>query len=88
MAEAALLAAAGVILLTVVVGLWRVLRGPSPADKLMAAQLLSTGGIAALLLVAHAYGLPAIIDVALLLALLGAFAAAAFGMAARVLGTR
>jgi multicomponent Na+:H+ antiporter subunit F len=88
MAEAALLAAAGVILLTVVAGLWRVLRGPSPADKLMAAQLLTTGGIAALLLVAHAYGLPAIIDVALLLALLGAFASVAFVLMARLVERR
>ncbi|MCZ8150392.1 MAG: monovalent cation/H+ antiporter complex subunit F [Roseomonas sp.] len=88
MAEGALLAAAAVILLTVIAGLWRVLRGPSQADKLMAAQLLCTGGIAALLLVAYAYGLPAIVDVALLLALLGAFASVAFVMAARVIGTR
>lgn len=88
MAEEALLAAAAVILLTVIAGLWRVLRGPSQADKLMAAQLLCTGGIGALLLVAYASGLPAIVDVALLLALLGAFASVAFVMAARVIGTR
>lgn len=88
MAEEALRAAAAVILLTVIAGLWRLLRGPSPADKLMAAQLLCTGGIAALLLLAYAEGIPAILDVALLLALLGAFASVAFVMAARVVGTR
>jgi multicomponent Na+:H+ antiporter subunit F len=87
MAEA-LLAAAAAILLTVVVGLWRVLRGPSRADRLMAAQLLCTGGIATLVLVAHAGDRPAILDVALLLALLGAFTSVAFVMAARVIGPR
>ena len=44
----------------------------------MAAQLLGTGGIAALLLLAAATGMPAAIDVALSLALLAAFASVAF----------
>ena len=35
-----LLAAAGVVLATVALGLVRVLRGPSDADRMMAAQLL------------------------------------------------
>ena len=53
-----LLAAAGFILLTVAVGLLRILRGPGNVDRMMAAQLLGTGGIAALLLVAAATGVP------------------------------
>ncbi|WP_137178810.1 monovalent cation/H+ antiporter complex subunit F [Roseomonas sp. AR75] len=81
-----LLAAAVLVLLTVLAGLWRVLRGPRRADRLMAAQLLCTGGIAALLLVAGASGSAAILDVALLLALLGAFTSVAFVMAARLIG--
>jgi multicomponent Na+:H+ antiporter subunit F len=76
------LAAAGIVLLTVLGGLWRVLRGPDPADRLMAAQLLCTGAIAALLLLATATGTAAMLDVALVLALLGAFASAAFVLAA------
>ena len=44
----------------------------------MAAQLLGTGGIAALLLLAHAMRAPAAIDVALILALLAAFVTVAF----------
>lgn len=83
-----LVGAAALVMLTVVVGLWRVLRGPSRADKLLAAQLLSTGGIAALLLLGAATGEAALLDVALVLALVGAFASVAFVMAARVLGTR
>ena len=48
-----LLAIAGVILLTVAVGLWRVLRGPDDIDRTLATQLLGTGGIAVLLSLIH-----------------------------------
>ena len=44
----------------------------------MSAQLLGTSGIAALLLLSVAIGYPAIVDVALALALLAAFASIAF----------
>jgi multicomponent Na+:H+ antiporter subunit F len=76
-----LLAAATFVLAMVALGLVRILRGPSAADRIMAAQLLGSGGIAALLLAA-ATGMPAAVDVALLLALLAAFASAAFVHAA------
>jgi multicomponent Na+:H+ antiporter subunit F len=79
-----LLAAAGLILAMVALGLVRILRGPTDADRVMAAQLLGTGGSAALLLVAVATATAAVVDVALTLALVAAFAAAAF--AASVLG--
>jgi multicomponent Na+:H+ antiporter subunit F len=72
-----LLAAAGFVLATVALGLVRILRGPGNADRMMAAQLLGTGGIAVLLL-AEGGGLPAAADVALTLALLAAFASMAF----------
>ncbi len=77
-----LLAAATFVLAMVALGLVRILRGPSAADRIMAAQLLGSGGIAALLLLAAATGMPAAVDVALLLALLAAFASAAFVHAA------
>jgi len=73
-----LLAAAGFVLAMVALGLVRILRGSSEADRIMAAQLLGTGGIAALLLLAHALDIPAAVDVALVLALLAAFISAAF----------
>jgi multicomponent Na+:H+ antiporter subunit F len=73
-----LLATAGVILFTVAVGLVRILGGPGDADRLMAAQLIGTGGIASLLLIAAATGARGVEDVALGLALLAAFASAAF----------
>ena len=78
-----LLAASGLILASVAVGLIRVLRGPGEADRMMAAQLLGSGGIAALLLVDAATGVAGIVDVALALALLAAFASVAFVLGAR-----
>ena len=75
-------AAAVFVLAMVALGLVRILRGPTDADRVMAAQLLGTGGIAALLLVGEATAEPAIADVALTLALLAAFAAIAFVKAA------
>lgn len=58
--------------------LWRVWRGPEPADRMMAAQLVGTGGVAVVLLLVAAADAWAAIDVALVLALLAAFAAVAF----------
>ena len=73
-----LLAAAGFVLATVALGLVRILRGPSDADRIMAAQLLGTSGIAVLLLLGQVMSVPAAVDVALILALLAAFVSVAF----------
>jgi multicomponent Na+:H+ antiporter subunit F len=73
-----LLSAAAFVLLMVALGLVRVARGPGYADRMMAAQLLGTGGIGALLLVGAAVGEAAVVDVALTLALLAAFTSIAF----------
>ncbi|MCV2353358.1 monovalent cation/H+ antiporter complex subunit F [Paucibacter sp. B2R-40] len=73
-----LLGAAAFVVLTVAVGMLRVLRGPGDAERLMAAQLLGTGGVAALLLLGVASGVGSTLDVALTLALLAAFAGFAF----------
>jgi len=72
-----LVGAAGFVLLMVALGLVRVMRGPGDAERMMAAQLLGTGGIAVLLLVGAATGVGTM-DVALTLALLAAFASVAF----------
>mgnify|MGYP003471287025 CR=1 FL=1 len=69
-----LLASSVFILAMVAIGLVRVLRGPGHADRMMAAQLLGSGGIAALLLVGSATDVPAARNLALMLALLAAFA--------------
>lgn len=81
MAEFLLLAAL-IVLAIVAAGLLRILRGPTRADRMMAAQLLGTGGIAVVLLLAAAHCSAGAIDVALTLALLAAFASVAFVKAA------
>ena len=69
---------AAFVVLMVALGLVRVARGPGRAERMMAAQLLGTGAIGALLLFGAATGEAAVVDVALTLALLSAFAAIAF----------
>ncbi len=69
--------AAVLLMLSLLLGLVRVLRGPSAADRLMAAQLIGTTGVGLLLLLAPVLGMPALADVALVLALLAVVAVAA-----------
>ncbi len=71
-------AAALFILLTIAAGLARIFRGPGSSDRLMAAQLAGSGGVAVLLLLSAAMAQPAIIDVALMLAILAVFASVGF----------
>ncbi len=66
------------LLLTLVAGLWRVLRGPTAADRMLAAQLFGTTAVACLLLLAQALEQPALRDVALMFALLAAVTAVTF----------
>ena len=73
-----LFGAAGFVLAAIAIGLLRVLGSRQPADCMMAAQLIGTGGVAVLLLIAAATETPPIVDVALMLALLAAFASVAF----------
>jgi multicomponent Na+:H+ antiporter subunit F len=73
-----LFGAAGFVLTTVALGLVVIFRRPAEVDHMMAAQLLGTGGVAILLLLAAATKTPPIVDVALLLALFAAFATVAF----------
>jgi multicomponent Na+:H+ antiporter subunit F len=75
------LGAAALVLVTVALGLVMILRGPGDADRMMATQLLGTGGTATLLLFGHASEQGAVSDVALTLALLAAFASIAFARA-------
>jgi len=66
------------LLLTLVAGLWRVLHGPTAADRMLAAQLFGTSAVACALLLAQALERPALRDVALVFALLAAITAVAF----------
>lgn len=69
------------LLASLAVALWRVWRGPTDADRMMAAQLVGTAGVG-LLLIFWALGERAALDVALVLALLAALAAVGFVKAA------
>ncbi|MAT65452.1 MAG: pH regulation protein F [Gammaproteobacteria bacterium] len=66
------------LLLNLGAGLWRVVRGPTAADRMLAAQLFGTTAVAILLVLAQAGGVAALRDVALVFALLAAVAAVAF----------
>ncbi len=72
------LALALFLLLNLGAGMWRVLRGPTPANRMLAAQLFGTTAVAVLLLLAQAVDSAALRDVALVFALLAAVTAVAF----------
>lgn len=63
---------------TVVVGLVRVERGPTSADRMLSAQLLGTASVAILLLLSFGLEMPSLRDVALVFALLAAMTVVAF----------
>lgn len=65
-----LLAAAVFLLCTLSAGLVRIYRGPTPADRMLVAQLFGTTTVAVLLLLAESLQLAALQDVALIFTLL------------------
>jgi multicomponent Na+:H+ antiporter subunit F len=69
---------AAFLVVNMAAGLVRVAWGPTPADRMLAAQLFGTTGVAVLLLLAEATGTAALRDVALVFALLAVVVAAAF----------
>ena len=69
------------LLLNLLVALIRAARGPTPADRMLAALLFGSTGVGVLLL-AHAGGGAALVDVALLLAWLAAITGGAFALRA------
>jgi multicomponent Na+:H+ antiporter subunit F len=60
----------GILILVLLVGLARILLGPSSADRMLASQLFSTAGVSILILLAVIQDQSALINVALVLALL------------------
>lgn len=67
-----------VLLAALALGLVRIWRGPGLADRMLAAQLFGTTGVALLLVLAQAQQRSALRDVALVLALLAVLAVLAF----------
>jgi len=78
MIEDTLLLVALSIFVTTLAGLARISRGPTAADRLLAALLFGTSSVAILLLLSVALALPAAVDVALVFALLAAVGGVAF----------
>ena len=77
MTETLLLTAAVLLFVTLITGLIRALIGPSLQDRMLSIQLLGTGGVALLILLGLLLEVEALVDTALVLALLAAVAAAA-----------
>lgn len=72
MLDGLLLIVAAVLLGNLLVGLVRVARGPSARDRLSGLLLLSTTGVAVLVVLAHALAVPALRDAGLALVALAA----------------
>lgn len=72
------LAVAVVLLASLCGGMYRVLRGPTPGDRMLAGQLFGTAAVAVLLLVDRASDTSVLVDVALVFALLAAVTVVAF----------
>lgn len=70
------------LLANLLAALVRVVRGPTAADRLLAALLFGTTGVAILMLLAYANERPALTDVALVFALLASITGAAFAQRA------
>jgi multicomponent Na+:H+ antiporter subunit F len=68
---------AAVLLLTLIVGLVRIVLGPMPADRILAAQLFGTTGVTVILLLGHGLNEPGFYSVALIFALLATVAVVA-----------
>lgn len=66
-----------ILLITLGAGAWRVFHGPSGAERALGVQMMSTTTIALLVIAADWQALPALRDVALVLALLAAVVIAA-----------
>ncbi|MBS3778957.1 MAG: pH regulation protein F [Desulfovermiculus sp.] len=66
------------LLLNILVGMYRVYAGPRPRDRMVAAQLFGTTGVATLLLLAQALNSVYIKNAALVFALLMVMAVLAF----------
>lgn len=72
-----MLVAAILLLVTLIAGLVRAFVGPTLQDQILAVQLMGSGGVAFVLMLAHIMSSDALLDVALVLSLLAVMAAVA-----------
>jgi multicomponent Na+:H+ antiporter subunit F len=71
-------ALAAFIMLNVILGLLRILRGPSRTDRMLASQFMGTASVALFLILAEAFQLPSLRNIALIFVALAALTTAAF----------
>lgn len=67
-----------ILLPAIAAGMFRILKGPTAADRMMTAQLFGTCGVAILLLLSSGMGNAVLLDIALVFALLAALATITF----------
>lgn len=67
-----------ILLPAIATGMFRILKGPTAADRMMTAQLFGTCGVAILLLLSSGMDNPVLLDIALVFALLAALATMTF----------
>lgn len=72
------LLASSVLLASAIVSLWRLFRGPSAADRMLAVAFFTSSTLAIMLILSSLFSLPALVDIALLFALLAAMGSANF----------
>jgi multicomponent Na+:H+ antiporter subunit F len=67
-----------VLLISLGGGMYQVLRGPTAGDRILVIQLFGTAAVAVLILIGEARNESALVDIALVLALLAAITMVAF----------
>lgn len=67
-----------IMMITVLIGGFRIARGPSPVDRMLAAQFLTTTAVAIFLLLAEALNLPELRNVSLVMVSLSTITTVAF----------
>lgn len=67
-----------ILLVNMLIGLARALRGPTAPDRMLSGELMATTAVAALLLLSAATEIDALVDVALVFALLSVLAVVTF----------
>jgi multicomponent Na+:H+ antiporter subunit F len=76
--SAGTMVAGGILALAAVIALYRVVFGPTPADRVIAVDLLTMQLVGLVVVVAVTHGVYAILDVALAVAILGFLATIGF----------
>lgn len=66
------------LILNILLGMVRIVRGPTPVDRVLAIQMFGTTGVALLLVMAHRMDMAALRNAALIFGLLATLAVVAF----------